>query len=669
KGVQALNAANARGDVHWMTVGTGIKGIKSDQSTTALVTKEGAWLGVKSHSNSATNIELKAAGSMWDYITQTYKYGHFDNPGANKHVGSPTYPWLSMAARNYNIMAPSGTGFANLTYNGTVAAINKGLTLSGALSGTSATFSGLVKSSYVGSVPTTTSNTSILSGFGLNLGRSVSYITGSNDMWIGIGGVMGSTDSKKINIDASGVGILGESELGFALKVHGKGKFTNKLIVQPKVIVADDYYGNAIIHVGKSTGGTTTARSSIALDIYESSGSSAAGTLLSAKKDGSGYPITLIENWYANAPMNFGLQIGRYGIGIGGGDESSFALKVHGKSKATDFVLSGGTPSTPLTYLPLTGGTLSGHLTGTSATFNGDVNIIGAGNILDIKHGVATNEHLEVVAKFKSDRSDYYAQFATYRDTLSYDIGMALGSQQVPMSITYRGAGLAVGIGGLFERGIALTVHGKTKIDGGLELFGSVPYIDFHYGNSTADFTHRILAQDNKLLIQTGQVVIKTISGSESKMGVESQGGERSFYMFANSANKGIYSTSGGYLLHFDESANVGVGGNAAPGYGLKVHGNQYNTGSISVTSITDRTPYPKDLDTAYDAIQSMVRLPNGEYKEDDTNSQLDHSKLHKYLKVGTDERNLSSTVSAHNEVVKDLIKRINILEDGKDNE
>jgi hypothetical protein len=65
----------------------------------------------------------------------------------------------------------------------------------------------------------------------------------------------------------------------------------------------------------------------------------------------------------------------------------------------------------------------------------------------------------------------------------------------------------------------------------------------------------------------------------------------------------------------------------------------------MSAGTVTDRTPFPKDLQTAVDAVNSMEKLPDGEYDENDKEKQLDHSKLHPYLKSGN-HRDLSATVS-----------------------
>jgi hypothetical protein len=63
----------------------------------------------------------------------------------------------------------------------------------------------------------------------------------------------------------------------------------------------------------------------------------------------------------------------------------------------------------------------------------------------------------------------------------------------------------------------------------------------------------------------------------------------------------------------------------------------------------------------------SMRRLPDGQYDTDNVGSQLDHRSLSPFVAaVGEDgevSRNLSATVSAQNEVIKNLVERITILE------
>ena len=111
------------------------------------------------------------------------------------------------------------------------------------------------------------------------------------------------------------------------------------------------------------------------------------------------------------------------------------------------------------------------------------------------------------------------------------------------------------------------------------------------------------------------------------------------------------------------KNGNVGIGVN--PGvYKLNVTGgNAYFSGNVSAQSFTDRTPYPKDLETAYQAVFSMNRLPEGEYDENNKENQLDHSTLHSFVTSSDGKhRDLSATVSAQNEVIKDLAKQIEDL-------
>ena len=82
-------------------------------------------------------------------------------------------------------------------------------------------------------------------------------------------------------------------------------------------------------------------------------------------------------------------------------------------------------------------------------------------------------------------------------------------------------------------------------------------------------------------------------------------------------------------------------------------------TKNVSALSFTDRTPYPEDLATAYQAVMSMERLGDGQYDENNKQVQLDHSKLSDFIKSKDGNRDLSATVSALNEVVKDLIRKV----------
>lgn len=91
--------------------------------------------------------------------------------------------------------------------------------------------------------------------------------------------------------------------------------------------------------------------------------------------------------------------------------------------------------------------------------------------------------------------------------------------------------------------------------------------------------------------------------------------------------------------------------------------GNVWIDGNCSASSFTDRTPYPQTLQLAYDVINSHEKLPDGQYKADDQSKQLDHSKLHEYVKEEDNNRNMSGVISCLVEVIKDLSARIETLE------
>lgn len=57
----------------------------------------------------------------------------------------------------------------------------------------------------------------------------------------------------------------------------------------------------------------------------------------------------------------------------------------------------------------------------------------------------------------------------------------------------------------LFEIGMDTEINGKIRRVKSIELFNSTPYIDFHYGNSSTDFTSRIISNANGYLSQLDQ--------------------------------------------------------------------------------------------------------------------------------------------------------------------
>ena len=131
-----------------------------------------------------------------------------------------------------------------------------------------------------------------------------------------------------------------------------------------------------------------------------------------------------------------------------------------------------------------------------------------------------------------------------------------------------------------------------------------------------------------------------------------------------------ISESGNAFQIHHENSA----------GYGLMFNGEIYVTGECSALSFEDRTPYPTSLDVAKAVVLSHEKLPEGQYEEDNIENQLDHSKLHTYvarskpmkekLEDGTEgdditekSRDMSATVSCLVEVVKDLMSKIEALE------
>ncbi|MHC4659812.1 MAG: hypothetical protein ACYS83_11655 [Planctomycetota bacterium] len=111
--------------------------------------------------------------------------------------------------------------------------------------------------------------------------------------------------------------------------------------------------------------------------------------------------------------------------------------------------------------------------------------------------------------------------------------------------------------------------------------------------------------------------------------------------------------------------SGIGVLGTATGvgSFAGRFEGDVYVTNDVSALSFTDRTPYPKDLQTAVDAVMSMSPLPEGLFESDDKEQQLDHVTLSPFIRSDDGNRDLSATVSCHNEVLKELLSKQKQLE------
>ncbi|MHC4736753.1 MAG: hypothetical protein ACYTDW_20210, partial [Planctomycetota bacterium] len=161
------------------------------------------------------------------------------------------------------------------------------------------------------------------------------------------------------------------------------------------------------------------------------------------------------------------------------------------------------------------------------------------------------------------------------------------------------------------------------------------------------------------------------VYGISNSYGVRGYNSSSGNYGYLGGSDHGVYGESGsGFAVrgYHSSSGNYGnLGGSNFSVYGISFSDGHGVFGAsidghgvyVSALSFTDRlVAYPKDLATAYQAVMSMERLPEGQYDEMSKETQLDHSKLSDLIKSKDGNRDLSATVSCHNEVLKDLIQK-----------
>lgn len=113
-----------------------------------------------------------------------------------------------------------------------------------------------------------------------------------------------------------------------------------------------------------------------------------------------------------------------------------------------------------------------------------------------------------------------------------------------------------------------------------IELSGATPYIDFHYNNSSSDYTSRIietssgtLSMQNNLAVSgsltTGSQIRANSSSGESSVGAAYNGS--TIYLYSNSGAHGVYDSTYGSIIQvtsngnsFNGSANWAGGANYA---------------------------------------------------------------------------------------------------------
>jgi len=84
--------------------------------------------------------------------------------------------------------------------------------------------------------------------------------------------------------------------------------------------------------------------------------------------------------------------------------------------------------------------------------------------------------------------------------------------------------------------------------------------------------------------------------------------------------------------------------------------------GNVYADDFVEFSPYPDSLETAYVAVISLERLPDGEYDPNDSHSQLNHEILSPFIQRTSPDGKLGlsigALVAAQNEVIKDLTAR-----------
>lgn len=119
-----------------------------------------------------------------------------------------------------------------------------------------------------------------------------------------------------------------------------------------------------------------------------------------------------------------------------------------------------------------------------------------------------------------------------------------------------------------------LTVDRGLRAKPGIEVYGATPYIDFHYANSTADYTSRIIEAKSGVLQVTGQLCVNTSYSESTRTGALYLGGG----LFTGIQENGDIFVRGS--IYHNPSA-----GTAA--YSISEDGGGYFMGTVSCRSVT----------------------------------------------------------------------------------
>jgi microcystin-dependent protein len=245
-----------------------------------------------------------------------------------------------------------------------------------------------------------------------------------------------------------------------------------------------------------------------------------------------------------------------------------------------------------------------------------------------------------VVRGYGAGGAGGFLQLGTLDNSVFYP-AITVSQQASGVGIGYANPGTAkLAING--NVGIGTTSPGKTlEVNGSFNLHGGNYYTSY-----TPDGLWGTAATPNYLA---------TTAGGRLVLGYQDNGA-------------GLYGAAYGFEVKHTDGLSRNVTYNAIimrdsedasqPFY-ITNKGDGYFGGNVSAASFTDRTPYPKDLETAYESVLSMQRLPDGEYEENNKKQQLDHSLLSPFIRASADSRDLSASVSSINEVTKYLLNQI----------
>lgn len=360
---------------------------------------------------------------------------------------------------------------------------------------------------------------------------------------------------------------------------------------------------------------------------------------------------------------------------------SSGSVSVNGNIRTNNNIIAGGNISSSGS-IDLNGGNITDVLT----TFSSYIETAKIQSVLN------HNSNMLMIGNNQLGEPNgihLFTSFSTYPITMTGGnvlIGTNRGmipDQKLNVIGNISASGIIVSSGGFYGDGSHLsgvtgTIDANCRLSTG--TFISLSSANASYipiSNSGANFMGNVgigITNPERLLSVNG--IIETL-GSAGGFLISPRDGSGSNFIWYNQTgdNLRLYNDSPvGDLLTILGNGNVGIG-TTNPRTTLEVSSGVYIGWNCSADNYTDRTPYPKDLKEAYDSINSMNRKLIG---------GVDHEKLNNFIKVkretkrevfnkvtkSTDtfidiayERNVSATVSAQNEVIKDLIKRIEKLE------